>query len=275
MLLSSLIAFALAMAPTPAVPVEQPKLLIVGSPHLANNNRDMVNPRIEDVTTPDRQREIAALVDGLARFKPTRIAIEWKADDQAGLDRRYADYRAGRLTVGANERDQIALRLAAKLDLARVDAIDWNDNAPGPDEAYDFSGWAERNGQAGPLKELIAVGQANINAQTARWRCQPITQWYRDLNTPAELATLHRAYYEIARIGDGRESPGAAWVGAWYGRNLRIFNRLTSNARPGDRVLVLYGAGHAYLLNQFARESGVFSVVDPLSFLPVQQPRCS
>lgn len=274
MLLSSLVALALAAAPTPSVPAEQPKLLVVGSPHLANNNRDLVNARIEDVTTPDRQREIQALVDSLARFKPTRVAIEWKADDQAGLDRRYADYRAGRLVLSANERDQVALRLAAKLNLARVDAIDWNDSAPGPEEAYDFSGWAERNGQAGPLKDLVALGQASTNARTARWRCQPIAQWYRDLNMPDELATLHRTYYDIARIGDGRENPGAAWVGAWYGRNLRIFNRLTSSAKPGDCVLVLYGAGHAYLLNQFARESGFFSVADPLAFLPVQRARC-
>lgn len=273
--MSSLVALALAFASNFTAPTQQPTLLIIGSPHLANNNRDLVNARIEDVTTPDRQREIEALVDSLARFKPTRIAIEWDADDQAGLDRRYADYRAGRFKLTANERDQVALRLAAKLNLARVDAVDWNNAAPGPEEAYDFSGWAERNGQAGPLKELIARGQASTDARTARWRCQPIAQWYRDHNDPAELAASHQEYFTLAKIGNGSESPGAAWVGAWYARNLRIFNRLASIAKPGDRILALYGAGHAYLLDQFARESGVFAVADPLSFLPVQQPRCS
>src|SRR3546814_4463488 len=87
----------------------------LGSPHLANNNRDIANVHVEDVTTPAHQHEIETLVDALARFRPTRIAIEWPSSDQAGLDKRYAAYRAGTLPVSANERDQIALRLAAKL----------------------------------------------------------------------------------------------------------------------------------------------------------------
>jgi hypothetical protein len=33
-------------------------------------------------------------------------------------------------------------------------------------------------------------------------------------------------------------------------------------AQPSDRVVVIYGAGHAYLLRQFARESGAFRLVD-------------
>lgn len=165
-------------------------LLIVGSPHLANNNRDLVNARIEDVTTADRQRDIERLVEDLARFRPTRIALEWDAADQAGLDRRYADYRSGRLLLTANERDQIGLRLAAKLNLPRVDAVDWNDGAPGPQEAYDFPSWAARNGQKARLEELRVEEQAKTDAQTARWRCLPISDWYRELNTPGARAIV-------------------------------------------------------------------------------------
>lgn len=227
----SLAMLAAVIALTPATTPERPALLIVGSPHLANNNRDIINARIEDVMTPTRQQEIEALVESLARFRPTRIAIEWDANDQAGLDRRYADFRAGRLKLTANERDQIALRLAAKLDLEKVDAIDWSGDAPGEAKAYDFTGWAARNGQAGRLEELRAQGQACTDAQTARWRCSPVADWYRDLNAPDALADDHRLYYDLARIGDDRESPGAAWVGAWYARNLRIFNKLARTAR--------------------------------------------
>ncbi len=67
------------------------------------------------------------LVRGLARWQPTRIAVEWDRSDQAGLDRRYADYLAGNLKLTANERDQIAFRLAKKLGLLKVYAIDWNE----------------------------------------------------------------------------------------------------------------------------------------------------
>lgn len=63
-------------------------------------------------------------------------------------------------------------------------------------------------------------------------------------------------------IGKGEELPGASWVGTWYARNLKIFSRLVQLAiQPDDRVLVIYGQGHAYLLQQFARESGAFQLV--------------
>jgi hypothetical protein len=47
-------------------------------------------------------------------------------------------------------------------------------------------------------------------------------------------------------------------------RNLRIFAKLARVAdKPGDRVLVIYGAGHAFLLNEFAEQSHAFKVASP------------
>src|SRR3546814_378501 len=143
---------------------QRPELLILGSPHLANNNRDIANVHVEDVTTPAHQREIETLVDALARFRPTRIAIEWPSSDQAGLDKRYAAYRAGTLPVSANERDQIALRLAAKLGLDRVDAVDWNEMPPGAIADFDFTAWAEAHGQQDRVEMLRQRGQAQADA---------------------------------------------------------------------------------------------------------------
>src|SRR3546814_7208399 len=104
-------------------------------------------------------------------------------------------------------------------------------------------------------------------------RCTPIADWYRAHNTPAARDRLNRIYYDYALIGDGETDPGAVWVGNWYTRNLRIFGHLVRLAKPDDRVLVLYGAGHGFLLDQDARQSGAFDVVDPLDYLPPEQPR--
>jgi hypothetical protein len=252
---------------------ERPQLLILGSPHLANNNRDVVNTKIGDVTTPERQREIVALVDALARFRPTHVAIEWKTKDQTGLDKRYADYRAGRYTLSANERDQIGLRLAAKLGLPRVDAVDWNDVPPGTEADWDYAAWAEANGMKPRFDAMRANLQAEVAGDEARMACTAIPDWYRHYNTADMRSGAHRRYYDFALLGGVEHNPGANWLGSWYGRNMKIFANLVRIApKPTDRVLVLYGFGHSFLLDEYARQSGAFAVADALDYLPAAKP---
>jgi hypothetical protein len=109
--------------------------------------------------------------------------------------------------------------------------------------------------------------------------CTPVSAWYRRFNTPEYRRKDQRAYYEIASFGNQASNPGAAWVGAWYARNLRILDNLRAVAKRGDRVFVIYGAGHGFLLDQQARESGAFRVVDTLAYLPTSpedsRARCS
>jgi hypothetical protein len=63
-------------------------------------------------------------------------------------------------------------------------------------------------------------------------------------------------------------NPGAAWVGQWYARNLRIFNHIRALATsPNDRIFVVYGAGHLTYLRKDAVESEQFTLVEPSTYL--------
>jgi hypothetical protein len=266
---TALIAGLLAAQPTAAQTGDPPALLIVGTPHFGNPGRDIANTRVADVLTPERQREIETVVERLAAFRPTRVAVEWPAEEQARLDQRYADYRAGRHTLTANERDQIGLRLAARLGLPRVDAVDWSEAAPGPEADYDFVAWANAHGRHADWEAYLRENQGMADAEGQLMVCTPVSAWVRRFNTPEGRSRMQRPYYTIAGFGDQAANPGAAWVGAWYARNLRILNNLRAIATaPGDRVLAIYGAGHGFLLDQQARESGAFEVVDTLDYLP-------
>jgi hypothetical protein len=268
--MKKLVVTALALiASVPASAQVRPSLLIIGLPHFSNPGHDIANTRVADVTTAKRQVEIEAIVQRLAAFRPTRVAVEWPASAQARLDQRYADYRAGRYKLSANETDQIGLRLAARLGLPRVDAVDWNEMPPGKESDYDFVAWADAHGQGEIWKSRVQHQQAKADAEARLMACTPVSSWLRRLNRPAERREMQRPYYEIAGMGDNGANPGAAWVGSWYARNLRILNNLSALAvRSQDRVLAIYGAGHGYLLDQQAREAGKFDVAEPLSFLP-------
>src|SRR3546814_5678088 len=113
----------------------------------------------------------------------------------------------------ANELDQSALRLAAKLVVYRVDAVDWNEMPPGAIADFDFTAWAEAHGQQDRVEMLRKRGQAQADATAARMRCTPIADWYRALNTPAARDRPNRIYYDYALLGDGATDPGAVWVG--------------------------------------------------------------
>ncbi|MET1022832.1 MAG: DUF5694 domain-containing protein, partial [Pseudoxanthomonas sp.] len=92
----------------------------------------------------------------------------------------------------------------------------------------------------------------------------------RHLNSNAWLEKNARAYYAIGMFGTQDDPIGANWVQYWFGRNLAIFNTIARNTRDGDRVLVIYGAGHGNLLRQLAADSGVYRMNDPERWLSAQ-----
>ena len=255
---------AARLVPDPAPEQQRPVLMVVGSGHFANPGRDVINIKVDDVLAPARQAQISLVVKELASFRPTHIVLEWPRDKQDTLDARYRDYRNGRYHLSRSEKDQLGLRLAGLLGLPKVYAVDWNESPPGcDDKAFDWYAYAESHGEQAQITALSkrSLGVVPLGSLT-------IGEWLWKLNRPEVLAANHRNYFDIAAIGDPTQQPGANWVGSWYARNLRIFTNIVHlTLRPEDRVLVIYGQGHAYLLRQFARESGAFRVVDADSVL--------
>ena len=244
---------------------ERPTLLIVGSLHFANPGRDVVNIEVEDVLTEARQAEIAVVVRELASLDPTHVAVEAPSGLQEAIDIRYRNYLASEYELSRNEIDQLGLRLAAEVGLDRVHAIDWNERAPGDAALYAWWDYADAPGQAGLVSALFDPLR---NAQIPTLEGRSVAQLLLDLNKPEQLADMHRTNFDIARVGDDEVQAGANWVGGWYSRNLRIFNRIVEIAEsPEDLIVVVYGAGHGYLLRRFAEESGAFTILDVESVL--------
>lgn len=242
---------------------EAPALLVLGSAHFANPGRDAINLEIADVMSDTRQHQMEQVAHQLAEFNPTHIAVEVLSRRQAELDQRYQDYRAGKYELNRNESEQLGMRLAALLEHERVYAVDWNENPPGPGlpEDYDWYSYGEANGHEAILATITDPERAKeFYVEMGE---QSIAEWLLQINASANLAASHKVYFDIASVGDGENRIGATWVGSWYARNLKIYTRLVELAATrADRVLIIYGQGHAYLLRQFAREHGHFELVD-------------
>ena len=69
------------------------------------------------------------------------------------------------------------------------------------------------------------------------------------------------------QLGDAKTQPGADLNGGWYLRNAKIFAKLQQVAKPGDKIVVVFGAGHGYWLRHFVQETPGFQLVEPGDFL--------
>jgi hypothetical protein len=253
------LAAALALA-RPALGADA-KIAFVGTYHFANPGKDQFNVKAVDVLAPERQRQVEAIVDALARFEPTQVAVEWP---KQRADERYAQYLAGTLAESRNEVVQVGFRLAKRMKLERVHGIDVDGEFPyGP-----VAEWSEAHGRKGELE----AGHGLIASEVARYQALQeqgtIASALRAMNEPATLLKLHGLYVDMLRLGSGDEQPGANLVVAWYKRNLETCARLLQLAGPGERVVVVFGQGHAYLLRQCVREASGVELVEANALLP-------
>jgi len=90
----------------------------------------------------------------------------------------------------------------------------------------------------------------------------------RFLNDPVRLAHDNDFYRVLLHVGAGAEQPGAELLTAWYSRNFQICARLLQLSAPGDRVVVLFGWGHSFLLRQCVQETPGLRLAEPNDYLP-------
>src|ERR1700688_4990874 len=73
-------------------------VLVLGTFHMANPGRDMFNVQADDILAPKRQAEIAAFVEALKAFRPTKIAVEAPVD-KPEINQKYQQYLAGKYAL--------------------------------------------------------------------------------------------------------------------------------------------------------------------------------
>jgi hypothetical protein len=235
----------------------RPTILLLGTGHWSNPNRDMLNVQYDDMLAPQRQQEIRECVERLKRFRPTKVALEIVADQSSALNDDYRQYRAGTFTLTANERHQLGFRIAAELQHEQVYAIDWQ-GIMGWDRALSF---AREHNQATKLDEYAARARQEIVELNARLTTVSTLDLLRDANDQAGLEHNHQWYMLLALVGEDNQYVGADVICNWYGRNLKIFVNLTRiTASPQDRILVIIGAGHIPLLTHFVQGFGLYTL---------------
>lgn len=264
MLLAAVTAVALIALPAGAAEPARPapaEVMVVGVFHMSNPGRDLHNVQVADVLEAKPQAQIAAVTDALARFKPNRIGVEWPQDIVA---ERYKAYQAGTLAPSRNEVVQLGFRLARTAHAEGVYSLDADGDFP----YQRVQNFAAGQGFQPLLDQLNANTQAMVDAQTRLLSEKGIGATLRWMNEPAQIQAGHAFYRSLLRVGKETDQPGVDLVTAWYRRNFQICANLLAIAKPGDRIVVFFGAGHAQLLRQCATETPGLKLVEPNDYLP-------
>ena len=175
----------------------------------------------------------------------------------ASLNDQYGRYLRDEYRLTRNEIDQIGFRLAKELNHPTVYGID----AAGAFDIDRVFGFAAANNQQEVVDKAFEIAKRQVAEANKLIQTASVTEIYRATNDQRKLDEGNRAYTLMARIGKGEEYPGAALLADWYERNLKIFSNITRIPESKeDRVLVMIGAGHVKLLQQFIEDSGEYNL---------------
>ncbi|NIP57210.1 MAG: hypothetical protein GWM92_03555 [Gemmatimonadetes bacterium] len=249
-------------APTPPEDTASVRLMILGTYHFASPGQDAINVEAADVMTPEKQAEIRAVVDDLAAFAPTKVALEYPRDRGETLDSVYQAHREGRHELTPNERQQLGFRVAARMGHERVHAVDWRN-----DFALDeVVAWAQQHDPS--FMAYFQELRERIEREGTREQgTMTVGEILRRTNAREEVHETFAPYMRTAEVGADSVYVGIEPVVQYYERNLRIFANLARIAEPGDRILVIFGSGHSPFLRAFVRGHPGMVLVDPLDYL--------
>ncbi len=259
------------------------KAMVFGIFHFSYPNLDRIKTDKKDqlnLTTPERQKEIEEIVHLLEKFKPTKIAVEIKTWSQLHIDSLYGKYLTNNYNLPINESYQIGFRLAKILNHSKIYCVDTWGNISEYFTGNSRDQFNIRTEKEPMLNKYEAFTDSVTSAtkksgttegETREKGYKTLQKILSQINAPEKIKKDNARYLNELSLFEEKEFDyaGTDWIAAsWYNRNLRIFRniqRITENST--DRILIIYGSGHAYLLSQFLDNSLKYDVVPVLNYI--------
>lgn len=241
---------------------EEIEVMILGTTHFENPGQDVINIVFPDVLQPKYQSQIDKVIEDLSEFQPTKIALEARPDFKAEIDSMYKSYIAGEHSLSRNERQQLGFKLAGKMNHDQVYSIDHGGEFPFQ-AVLDFA----KEHQPEFVEQFEKLSKYVENRNQELVSSNTIPEILRKKNSPEYLEVQRHFYAETASVGNDTTFVGADLVSKWHERNIKIFSSLSQIAEPGDRIIVIFGSGHAPLLRYFVESDLQMKLVEPNDYL--------
>lgn len=251
------------------------KAMVLGVFHFHNPGLDSYKEKFAfDILEKKRQEELNILLDKIAKYRPTKILLEWPRIQMDSIaNNRYHNYLKGSFKIDnkRNEIYQIGFKLAKKLGHQRIYCSDASANWFGAEldwDNYDGDAYLKAKGQYEKSKRYDYDSFYELNDSLKS--VQTLTEHLAIDNKLENRLKDHQAYLtEVVLEGAGDTYIGADGVARWYRRNLRIFANAYdfTNFDKEERLLLIYGSGHVWQLRQLFTDSPDFEYFELNEYL--------
>lgn len=212
---------------------------------------------------PAQRRQLAALF--LAASDRASAYVQWlqlpEAERRAGdgLDEALVAM-LNQIAMRNNENYQVAARLAARLGLQRVHAVD--------NHTGDTTDVADMQAFGKAIQQAWDAGRAELNVREKQTQAlsqgHDLLPLYRYINHPEHLKVLADVNAGAAMRAKSPQGYPQMWVAGWEIRNLRMVAniRATFRERPGARVLSIVGVSHKPWFDSWLGQMQGVDIVD-------------
>lgn len=235
-----------------------PKVLLVGTFHFGYPGLDTHKTSDEhkiDINSPQRQKEVEALVEYIAKFKPTKIMVE-TGPNTGYLMERYRTWKEEKGMLKKREVDQIGFRLMDRFGLDTLYGVD----------SYSMSSSLSRSQDsihAKPILDRIysekpdSLFESEIGDNYWKWyelmdaRCveMNLLDYFKECNSDHHINRMH-GHYLLKDLDDSYDGIDGLTIN-WFSRNLRIIKNIHMiDTSPDDRIMIMFGSGHIPILKQ-------------------------
>ncbi len=242
------------------------EILVLATFHFRNSDQ-------YEVLENRNQSLIDSLLEKLAVFKPTKVILEWQPRNAERANQNYQKFLDGEFDINDRENEgyQLGYQLAKKMGHEQVYLFDDQTEFIGSLEDFSFSSfeaYAQENDD-GFYNKYDSLLTVIFQSNQALSDSLNLYEYIKYLNSPNnERFNVQRMHLREVKVGIQESWIGPDWLGRWYQRNVRMFaNVLAMENKPEDRLLIIVGDNHKWVLDMLFEFSAEFKVVQPSEFL--------
>jgi len=248
-------------------PQLKPSVLLLGTFHFEGELVDNYQPQEKfevNMLLPERQVQIEEVLTQLEKYKPTIVCIEAKAKSQRIYDSLYSDYlQEGNTNNQISERITIGFELAKRTGLRRIYCIDTEPYKTylSKDDSATFLKYADQPDNV--IDYWSQQQERHYNYDDSLIYAMPLKDYLLYANSDSVNKKEMGFFLVSTRRGTNEDPVGAdGWITKYYNRNIRIYSNVQRlNPKPNDRILIIYGATHLYILKHLFEASPEFELV--------------